>query len=302
MTFAVVLASRTAIWACTDRQLTDIRNAGRSSKSGVKITSIETRDGVALLVYAGIGRVRDTQVSQWVYRTLRSLNLPLERLLEHVSDAAQRRLAPHVRRVGSTHFFIAAAIRDRRHYLYEIDLRTSPPQVIRYEPRTRGQVRIGITGSGAIYALRHERSRMISIARSIRQYERGNVSAKFIASQLASLNAAISARAYADGDNTVSPEAIVIHRHPNSQKSGGQQWCFDAAGKQYNDPDATVPTVANGLPVSDIVGALMGEMRQRMRATPADATPERRINVLPDEATMRALFERISDKPDEEFH
>jgi hypothetical protein len=265
----------------------------------VKITCIETQDGVALLAYAGIGRVNDTRVSWWVYRTLRGLNIPLERSLERVYAAAQRRLAPYIRHAGA-HFFIASAIREGKHYLYVIDLRRrQPPQVIRHEPRTRTQVRIGISGSGALYAQRYEQSRMTSIARLVRQYERGNVSAEFIASQLASLNVAISARARMDGDNTVSPQSIVIHRHPKSKKSGGQEWSFDAEGKPANDQDASVPIVANGFPAAELLGGLRRHMTQRMRAMPPDASLEQRLNVLPDDATLRALAASIPDTPDE---
>jgi len=300
MTFAVVLASRSAIWACADRQLTDQHNPLLSSKSGVKITSIETKDGVALLAYAGIGRVKDTQISWWVYRTLRGLNMPLERSLEHISDAAQRRLAPYVRHAGA-HFFIAAAIRDGKHYVYEIDLHKRPPQVIRYEPRTRSQVQTGISGSGATYALRYEKPRIRNIARLVKHYEHEKVSSEFIASQLASLNASISARARAVGDNTISPESIVIHRHPKSKKSDGQQWCFDPAGKTYSDPDAAVPIVGCGLPVSEITRALMDDFLQRIRAMPPDATPAQLINAQEYEAATRAIIENIPDTPDEKL-
>jgi len=301
MTFAVVLASRTAIWACADRQITDLRGPKYSSKSGVKITCIETKDGVALLAYAGIGRVRDMQVSQWAYRTLRGVNLPLEGSLEHVSAAAQRRLAPLVLRMRTGHFFIAAAIRYRKHYIYAIDLLNQPPKIIRHETRTRNEVRIGVAESGAPYALRHEQSRMKGIARLIKQHERGVVSAELVASQLASLNEAINERAKSNGDNSVSPESIVIYRHPRSKKSGGRQWCFDLAGKPYNDPDALVPTGVSGFPLSELADGIMGEMLKRMRATPADATPEQRLAAMPNDETMRALVARIPDKPDEQF-
>lgn len=111
--------------------------------------AIETKDGVALLACAGIGSVNDTQVSRWVYRTLCGLNMPLEWSLGQVCNAAHRRLAPHVGRAGVTHFFIASAIRDGLHSIYEIDLRIKPPTVIRREPRTRSHVIIIVSGAGA---------------------------------------------------------------------------------------------------------------------------------------------------------
>ncbi len=303
MTFAVVLASRTAIWACADRKLTNRQNALRSSKSGVKITSIGAIDGQALLAYAGVGRVYDTQVSWWVYRTLRGLNWPLERLLERVSDAAQRRLVRHARQARTTHCFIASAIRNGRHCLYVIDVLKSPPQVTRFPPRSRSQGMIGISGIGVIYALRQERMWMRRITRLLKPYERGQVSGIFIASQLAALNRAVSAHARVTGDETVSAESVVIFRQTNSKRGmGGEYWCFDADGVQHNDEETQVPSVSHGFPVSELQGAIMTDINRRLRAMPADATANQRLSaVFTDEASLRVIGESISDKPDEEF-
>jgi len=302
MTFAVVLASRTAIWACADRQLTDKQNPRRSSKSGVKIVAIETPDAVALLTYAGVGSVRDTQVSQWVYRTLRGLNnIPLERSLEHIADAGRRRLVQYAKRESIDHFFTAAAIRDGKHYVYDIDLRKNPPLIIRRIPKTRNQVKIGMSGSGGLYVYRYEFSRLKWLARLIRQYEREKVSAEFVARQLASLNVSISARARADGNNTVSPESIVIHRHPKGKRAGGRQWCFDANGNTIDDLDAAVPTLANGMPVSEITAAIMRHTLQQMRTPTPDGKPRHHFEAWPDAATTQALLDRIPDTPDDKF-
>jgi hypothetical protein len=301
MTFAVVLASRSAIWTCADRQLTD-RNDAKSGRSGVKITGLETKDGVALLAYAGIGRVRDTQVSRWVYRTLCGHNMPLEWSLGQVCNRAHKRLAPHVQRAGQTHFFIASAIRDGLHFIYEIDLRITPPTVIRREPRTRSNVMIMVSGIGASYALPGEQARLKRIARMIKQYERDKVSGEFIAAELAALNRAVSTRAFANGDQTISPESVAMHWHPKGRKAARLQWCFDATGKSYRDPTSHVPVVSCGMPMSELSEVLWGDVERRLRALPPGSWPEDLGSLVPDMATTNARLAKIPDTPDDEFH
>lgn len=303
MTFSVALASRTAIWVCADRQLIDRRGPRHSSKSGIKITEIHTDDGVALLAYTGLGRVLDTQVSHWVSRTLRGRNLKLEQSLEHVAGAALRRLAPYVKRYGTSHTFIAAAIRDRMHHVYVVDLLKKPPQVMRGDPRTKNEVALLLTGSGMIHARQHEQARMKRIKHLVKPYERGVVSAEFIASQLAALNISVSAWARKKGDESVSAESIVVHRHPNSKKSGGAHWCFGANGRVDETTLVIVPAVVGGYPASAITEVSFPKILEGLRALPPGATANQKLEVLTRDYYSQAIADgRISLKPDEEFH
>jgi len=58
----------------------------------VKITVVETRDGVALVTYAGIGPVNDMHVSKWISRVLRGRSVLVEDVRPHIRGAAERRL------------------------------------------------------------------------------------------------------------------------------------------------------------------------------------------------------------------
>jgi hypothetical protein len=80
----------------------------------MKITVVESGGGLALETCAGISRANDTPVSKCIFRTLRGRNVLLQDALHYVRAMAERRLAPHVRRVGGGWFFIAAAIRHGR--------------------------------------------------------------------------------------------------------------------------------------------------------------------------------------------
>jgi hypothetical protein len=260
-------------------------------------------DGVALLTYSGIGRVYDTQVSYWVYRTLRGLNLPLERYLERVWAAGRRRLLQHAKVAGS-HLFIASAIREKRHYLYFIDvLRTEAPQVIRHEPRTRGNIVMSVTGSGQEYALKYERRRITQICRVVKQYERNHVTPRFIASQLADLNVQIGKHASSASDTSVSRESVVVFRSRAKDRPGGQHWCFDESGMLTAAQGLVIPTIANGFPVTEIAAVLMAEMTKRLNALPPGLSGKQfeGVSVIPDPEIMDKLTAAIPDTPDEEF-
>jgi hypothetical protein len=227
MTLAVVLSSRRSTWACADRALAVGRR--RVPKPATKIAAIVTRDGEALVTYAGVGRVLDTQVSHWIVRTLLHRAHSIESSLQHVSAAAHRRLLPWARLARTPHVFIAAAISNRKHLAYWFDPRGTPGAVNKILPRGLASYFL-VSGSGLPIAKGYEYSRMLRIARLVRRYERGKVSALFIASELAALTRAVSARLHAAGDNSVSSECVVALRHPKGFRGGPNQWYFDAVG------------------------------------------------------------------------
>jgi hypothetical protein len=309
LTFALVVASHSSVWACTDRQLTDVR-PGRSTKSGVKVTCIEARDGVALLTYAGIGRVLDTQVSWWVYRSLISRDLPLEQSLGFIVDASLRRLRRAWVQLAGGHLFLAPALNKGKHRLYVIDLSQQPPNLYRrISPRRRSETIVAATGSGTRYMLT-EVPRFRLLRRVIKQYNRRNVSEDFVAGQLAAINVAISARARAQSppDNSISAESIVINRN-DAKRGGGAPWCFDADGKRaWGDKSASIPHVGpGGSAMSDLVREVMAVMEKRFEGIPSreGEPPPEWFRAVEDTSWTKELQERvskISDEPDEEFH
>jgi hypothetical protein len=128
MTMAIVLASPNTIWACGDRRLTDSRTSRPLSSNGVKITDIGATNGGAFLTYAGIGQIQSTEVSRWVYQTLRgSYGLSLDELFQRISTAAQPVLLSTAKRSGVNHMFIAAAICDRKPCIYVLN----QPMIVR---------------------------------------------------------------------------------------------------------------------------------------------------------------------------
>jgi hypothetical protein len=300
MTFALVFASHGSIWASTDRQLTD-RRPYRSGPTGTKVTCIFAPDGLALLVYAGVGRVGDTQVSQWVYRTLLGRKIPIEACLEHVCDAARRKLRIHALRTGGGHMFLAAAHLGGRPSLYAMDI-MQPGNPLRQEfPRTRTHVISRCCGSGARYAESLERARITKISRLISRHDAGQISAMVVARELAALNIAVSERARnaAVPDKSISPDCVVCCRN---SAGGGSYLAFDATGQlDRREPNPNLPIVAFGEPVSGMANEWKAEMRRRMETLPPDATPEQFDAIAPDADFYRSLPDRVPNKTDEEF-
>jgi hypothetical protein len=301
MTFALVFASHGSIWASTDRQLGDPRPY-RSGPTGVKVTLLFASDGLALLVYAGIGRVWDTQVSQWVYRTLLSRKISLESSLEHICDAAGRKLRVHARRAGSGHLFLAAARVGGRPCLYTMDIMRPTSPLGCEQPRTRTQVISRSCGTGAHYAETFERTRITKISRLIRRYDTGKISAFIVARELATLNTRVSerARSASPPDTSISSECVVCCRN---FAGGGSYLAFDANGQiDRLEPNPKLPIVAFGEPISGMAEEWISEMQRRLQSLPPDATPEQRDAIAPDADYYRSLPERVIRKPDDEFH
>jgi hypothetical protein len=295
MTLAVVLTSRRSTWARADRALAVGRR--RDPKPGTKIAAIiVTRDGEALVTYAGVGRVSDTQVSHWIVRTLLQRARSIESSLQHVSAAAHRRLLPWVHQAATPHVFIAAAISNRKHAAYWFDPRGTPGAVNKILPHGL-ESHFLFSGSGMFAAQRYEAPRMLRIKRLVHRYERGKLSPQYIASELAALNRAVSARLQAAGDNSVSSECVVALRH-RGFRGGAGQWFFDATGN-VQQGQGQIPTVSNGMPISDITEALWQDMIERMKRA---ASPEEVARAFFTPGRAQEIVSGIRDDPDEEFH
>jgi hypothetical protein len=73
-----------------------IANRERCYDDACKMVTLETRDGVALLGYAGLGATAmRTQPSDWTNAVLRGPNAPMENALGHLADSTGP-LTPHV--------------------------------------------------------------------------------------------------------------------------------------------------------------------------------------------------------------
>jgi hypothetical protein len=244
MTFALVGASYNSLWAVTDRQLS-IGNRPPRDPSGVKIACVETRDGIALIAYSGVGSGK-RQVSDWIGRLLHGFGGTLEEALLHIAAVAQDKLTPYARHLRTRHRFVAAAIRGGTHYLYAIDPLRTPLMVERQPARSPEEILLALAGSGEDLALNSK----ASIERLIRKYDCGEVSGNNMARKLARLNRDVSAK-YAPW---VSPECVVYWRTMNPPRHDIR--AFDARGDPCNAP--MIPLLVTGIPLREVGEAMRG--------------------------------------------
>jgi hypothetical protein len=292
MTLAVVFASRTAIWACADRQLGDDARA-----TGVKIAVITAVDGAALLTYSGIGRIRGTEVSRWVCRTLCTLDWPLENQLAQILSAAPKELLKIAKERGWGHVFLVGAIREKKPRIYAFGRRRIWEKLgMRYSA-----VKGVVNGSGEPYATKYEQPRLRHISTLVRQYDRGHVSAEFIAQQLSKLNIAVSARSRRE--DGISPECIVVQYQTKTINPGARSWMFDSEGNARSLPWGTLPQIVRGQLVTDIGDALWGPLIAHVvdPGSTDDFEKRWRDAIAATRVDMDSRLAKVLKKPDDSF-
>lgn len=306
VTLVVAITGPESIWLLADRRLSF---AGRPPKDdGRKVMFLETTDGVAILGYAGLGATgHGTEPADWMSAVLRGRNLPLEQSLGVLAEAMKQQFPRHMIRMPvrgrPAHNVIIPAFVGEEPRLYSIDLVFAPDRKnyqFRYTrhvvdkpaavaPRTP---RIGMGGSGAPY-LMQDKKWMRSLLRVVRANDRGNVSPHAVADHLAILNNNVH---LAVTDKSVGPRCIVAWRfRKGGVHNGGGGHKFYTGPKRDGDSQS-LPTIANGMDVSSIVGVLMSHMKNPLEAKRA-GEPDQELDM--DE--IYAALARLPDKPDEDL-
>jgi hypothetical protein len=271
MTFVLAVARKKSIWMLTDRRLTFERKAPRDD--AVKQVALETSDGVALLGYCGLGiTAKGTEPSAWVRRALRGQNLPLEQALGVLADAARAELPRHLDMISGfvppAHSMVVAAFIAGEPRVYSIDLARPKGQTdykFRYtrhvtEHQTPGgpvPPWLAIAGSGAVAYLARPRDWEDRLSVVLTAHDDGRIPPVAVAKYLAKLNQAISAR-----EATVSPSCIVTWRLGGV--GGGGHGMF--TGNQQEPHCPAIPTIARGMDLGAIIGAMLPHVLPNLQA------------------------------------
>lgn len=264
------------MWACADRQILYPRG-GLPDPTAVKISILKAEDGLALLTYAGLGELNNTEVSRWVTQTLSGVNVPLNMMIAKIAVATQRNIPPKWQQR-----FIAVGAGRKHNQGKRLVYRLSKPGKMGVLPLGGRQVRLEYAGSGTPH-LKHEQSRIQTLRRLARRFEDGYVSPITVAKQFAQLNIAISGHA-GGRENGISPDCLVAYLANDNSKA--QDWAFDAKGRVANLP-YLIPSIANGWVYSESMAAMIPYI--------ISGAP------IPAEAVIN-MFMMGLKPPDEKFH
>ncbi|MFI2714122.1 hypothetical protein ACH495_28770 [Micromonospora sp. NPDC018662] len=305
MTLVLSVQNRDTMWLMVDRRLS---YGGRRSpqEDAVKVITLETTDGVALLGYAGLGATSlGTQPSDWMAHVLRGHEgLTLEHALGVLSGAANRQLPRHLAKMpGGAHFIIAPAFirgigprlygienfvdrkTGRHRYSYTSYRRTADPG--------SPSIRLALGGTGGIYLARKSMAWQRTLLSLVKAHYRGKVSDYLVADQLAKLNYETHQGVR---DGSVGPRSIVLWRRrpdPRRPASGGGHQFYNRV--ERDSEEAAVPIITNGLDVQSIVGLMLQQYRQRF----ADRGWTVGQPAATEEAEMKRLVEQLTWEPDE---
>lgn len=266
MTLIVSVQSSETIWLLSDRRLTAKGVAIKDD--AIKITTLQTIDGVALIGYAGLGMtVGGTQPSEWMKDSLVGLNLPMEDCLGRLFEAAKKELPRHLIPMGADamHAFVIPTIIEGETRLYRIALKkaASPQADLEFyferlitDKQTLTGVRtypFCVAGSGADFLLKNKEL-LRDIFRLIKACDKQRVSPDEVADHFANLNHFVH---LGTPDGTVGPASIVAWRHKKDGvfKVGGGHCSYSGVSR---DQDLIMlPTLSVGLDVGAIASTMI---------------------------------------------
>jgi hypothetical protein len=296
VTLIVTLNTPETIWVLGDRRLTD--NGRVVREDARKIMTLETRDGVALLAYAGLGATpRGTEPADWMSGVLRGRNLLMEESLGVLARAMKEQLPRHMVRMrgpgGPAHNLLIPAFVSGELRLYSIDLVFMPDRrkyFFRYTrhiiDRTIGTKkpqakRVAISGSGGLHLLKRDPRWARDLDRLTRASDQRKVSQQTVADHLAALNLSVHRV-----DRLVGPKCIVVWRNRQGGVHGG------GGGGQYYDgtehdrgSSLPLPIIGCGMDITALIRVLRSLPTGMRVVKPTDKpeveTPSERLSDLP---------------------
>jgi hypothetical protein len=119
MTLNLTLVAPWGIWQCSDHRLLDPSSGRILDSSATKHVWFECGDGRALLTYAGVGKVNDVEISEWVRGVLRGDNRSVAAAIEHLRDRATAEMSPLIG-TRFEHSFTVGAHIGKRAWLFRV--------------------------------------------------------------------------------------------------------------------------------------------------------------------------------------
>ncbi|MDT7043107.1 hypothetical protein [Candidatus Nitronereus thalassa] len=94
MTLVISAVSNKGLYQVSDRRLMNWSGTTTLTDDATKTVRLDLQDGKALVSYAGIGRVRDLQISEWLKRILRGQKLKYLEFRNLLAEKATQKITP----------------------------------------------------------------------------------------------------------------------------------------------------------------------------------------------------------------
>lgn len=300
MTLVLAAQGLSSIWLLTDRRLSFAASRRPPVDGATKVMELEVTDGRGLLGYAGLGATAiGNEPGEWMARVLRGRRLPFEQCLGVLAGAIQREIPQHIFGRGGAgipgHVVLVPAIVQSSVRVYAIQVTQGPnrhPKLVftriadaTKDGRSLIPPRFVLAGSGAA-ALAKRRDWARPLLRLINAFDHGKVGPTVVASALATICRTSAAETC---DGSVSEACTVIWRAvPGGHHIGGNAHVtFENEGNL--GVMASLPSVANGIDLGALIGAIMPLMQERLErlsagledAPDADERLSEAVKVLP---------------------
>jgi hypothetical protein len=278
MTLLLAVNGRESIWMLADRRLT---YEGLLPKDDAnKVMFLETKDGAAILGYAGLGATAlGTEPADWMSAVLRGQNLPLEESLRVLAGAMKRQFPRHMIQMPGngvpTHIVIINSLLGNQIGLYTINSVSTPERnnfdflLYRHVFKILASSieippKFVVAGTGAIY-LNRDKKWTRGLLDIIRAHDRCHVSPNVVSDYLANLNYEVH---LGTSDKSVGSRCIVAWRYKKGSvhKGGG------AGGHQFytetsrDSSTLALPTISVGIDAKAVAGVLMELMKKKLDA------------------------------------
>lgn len=303
MTLILSVNGKETIWMLADRRLTS--NCGPQDDAR-KIMLLDTKDGTAILGYAGLGKTaHGTEPSDWMSSVLRGRNLPLEHSLKILAEVMTRQLPKHLtlgtRNGFLRHNIVCPAFVGDEVRLYTIDLAVSSDfqrckfKITRHFNRSKTGLSVGLprmfaAGTGGHY-LCQNRGWVKEFLPIVRASDKGKVTDEFVADYLAKINYKVHQEL---PDKSVGSRCIVAwrHRKNNNHKGGGAHLFYTETIRDKYSP--SLPAISNGMDVGNLCNILFKHMERPMRDSLETGVLE---GLYTDE--LKDEISKLPDQPDE---